>query len=460
MTVNQTQASATQASTGASHGGHHGRAKGHVAGQDGGGAMGFFALLAVAGAQDEPPADFSKLLVPQEVDAKTSRAKKGAQDVPDAVDLAGLLAHTAHTAPAAPAAQMTAAAQVQTQVQAAAQPGEQAAASGVALAGSPAVAWAAPDARSQAVSDRTLVETVQQASSEAPDAGRQAPATVVQGGRDAFSRLGWVEAGPVMSTAGYLSSIGRGADAAGLADGTKDLSAGVAASPGLAARPRGQAALEGRAGRGAPAGTESLQWAPAAAVVQAAAAEAGAGSSDASSTPQERAALPGAILRETQERPFHAEQAAAVDVAAPADPAQLQASAEELLAQQVSYLVAQKTQTAELRLDSLGGQPVEVSIALSGNEAHVEFRSDHAQAREMLNDAAPQLADLLRAEGIVLGGVSVGTSGHGRSQHQPTAPSEAPAGERGGSKPQETAPAAPIVRRPTATAGRSLDLFV
>ncbi len=98
----------------------------------------------------------------------------------------------------------------------------------------------------------------------------------------------------------------------------------------------------------------------------------------------------------------------AVDAgAAFADPAQ--AAAEELVADQVTYWVNQKTQNAELTLHR-EGQPVEVSVSLSGNEAHVSFRSDQAETREMLDRSMTQLGDLLRGEGLVLSGMSVGTS--------------------------------------------------
>ncbi|MFY3384880.1 flagellar hook-length control protein FliK [Paracidovorax sp. MALMAid1276] len=97
-----------------------------------------------------------------------------------------------------------------------------------------------------------------------------------------------------------------------------------------------------------------------------------------------------------------------VDAAAMfADPSQ--AAAEESVAEQVTYWVNQKTQNAELTLQE-GGQPVEVSVSLQGHEAHVSFRSDQAETRAMLDRSMAQLSDLLRSEGLVLSGMSVGTS--------------------------------------------------
>ncbi|WP_242421914.1 flagellar hook-length control protein FliK [Acidovorax sp. GW101-3H11] len=85
------------------------------------------------------------------------------------------------------------------------------------------------------------------------------------------------------------------------------------------------------------------------------------------------------------------------------------AGSEEQVADQVAYWVNQKTQNAELTLNR-DGQPVEVSVSLSGNEAHVTFRSDQAQTRELLDQSMAQLRELLRGEGLVLSGMSVGTS--------------------------------------------------
>jgi flagellar hook-length control protein FliK len=86
-----------------------------------------------------------------------------------------------------------------------------------------------------------------------------------------------------------------------------------------------------------------------------------------------------------------------------------QAGIEEQLAEQVTYWANQNTQNAELTLDR-DGQSLAVSVALSGNEAHVTFRSDQEHTREMLDQSMAQLSDLLRGEGLVLSGMTVGTS--------------------------------------------------
>ena len=101
------------------------------------------------------------------------------------------------------------------------------------------------------------------------------------------------------------------------------------------------------------------------------------------------------------EVPLPAGEAASLDVMAPF-------SAEEALAEQVTYWVNQKVQSAEMTV-SRDGQPVEVSVTLSGNEAQVAFRSDQEQTRQLLDASMAQLSEMLRGQGLVLSGASVGT---------------------------------------------------
>lgn len=85
-------------------------------------------------------------------------------------------------------------------------------------------------------------------------------------------------------------------------------------------------------------------------------------------------------------------------------------------ANQVAMWVSQNVQSAELKLDAQGADPVEVSISLSGGEAQVQFRSDVAETRDMLSRAVADLDTSLQREGLVLSGVSVGTSAQGQDK--------------------------------------------
>lgn len=130
---------------------------------------------------------------------------------------------------------------------------------------------------------------------------------------------------------------------------------------------------------------------------------------------------------------------------------------ESFVAEQISYWISNDVQNAEMKLDGIGDAPVGVSISMHGNEAHVTFRTDELQAREALENASLHLKDLLQREGLVLAGVSVGTSGAGDSGGQEHKP-------RHGAKAATVVSAAveSIGRRPvqSGAAGRALDLFV
>lgn len=110
------------------------------------------------------------------------------------------------------------------------------------------------------------------------------------------------------------------------------------------------------------------------------------------------------------------------------DPAM--ASAEDAVAEQVTYWVHQNFQNARLTVKQ-DGQSVEVSVSLTGNEAHVAFGSDEVLTRELLDGGVTQLRDMLRQEGLVLSGVTVGESGRrqgdeeGRSANPKNAPKHA-----------------------------------
>lgn len=139
-----------------------------------------------------------------------------------------------------------------------------------------------------------------------------------------------------------------------------------------------------------------------------------------------------------------------------ADPSMI--SPEQMVADTVGYWVSQGIQKAELKLDGFGSDPVQVSISLNGDEAHIEFRTDQPEIRQILEGAASQLKDLLSNEGLVLSGVSVGGSGPGGN-----ADSQDQRGQQSARQAtvltKEVAPAE-ARQRANPSIGRALDLFV
>jgi flagellar hook-length control protein FliK len=129
------------------------------------------------------------------------------------------------------------------------------------------------------------------------------------------------------------------------------------------------------------------------------------------------------------------------------------------VAEQVSYWVSRGTQNAELELDGLGEGPVKVSISLHGQEARVDFRADQIQTRQMLEGSVSHLRELLQREGLVLSGVSIGSSGsEGAAGRQPQS-------RQGGRQTSVALAELPSTvagqgARSTSLTGRSVDLFV
>lgn len=137
--------------------------------------------------------------------------------------------------------------------------------------------------------------------------------------------------------------------------------------------------------------------------------------------------------------------------------AQSAAPLEAYVAEQVSYWIAQDVQSAELTLDGMGASPVEVSISMQGNEAQVAFRTDELHARAAIENASEQLKASLQRQGVMLTGMSVGTShggdasGQGRRQRQE--------GRQAVVTGLAPAPSEAALRQPMAQ-GRAVDLFV
>jgi flagellar hook-length control protein FliK len=127
----------------------------------------------------------------------------------------------------------------------------------------------------------------------------------------------------------------------------------------------------------------------------------------------------------------------------------------------MSYWVSREVQNAQLRLDGFGADGVEINITLQGKEAQVDFRTDLPEAREALEGASAQLKDMLSREGLVLSGLSVGTSAQGQTSaqqrrdqtpvRQTRVSAVAAANEPNGLQP---------LLVPRRTDGRALDLFV
>lgn len=129
------------------------------------------------------------------------------------------------------------------------------------------------------------------------------------------------------------------------------------------------------------------------------------------------------------------------------------------LSEQVAFWVQQKTQRAEMTIDRQG-RPVQVQVTITGSEAHVTFRSNEQQTRDMLDAGTAQLREMLEQQGLNLASVTVQSGdagGQGASARQDSSGRQA--NGRGDEGQRQTAVVSADLRaRPDAS--RSVDLFV
>ena len=83
---------------------------------------------------------------------------------------------------------------------------------------------------------------------------------------------------------------------------------------------------------------------------------------------------------------------------------------EQEISEQVAFWVHQASQNAALTVEHEGA-PIKVQVQLQGQEAHVRFAADDAQARDWLGSGEQQLRELLQAQGLQLAGVSISAGG-------------------------------------------------
>ena len=77
------------------------------------------------------------------------------------------------------------------------------------------------------------------------------------------------------------------------------------------------------------------------------------------------------------------------------------------LGAQMSVLVRDGIEHAQLKLNPAEMGPIEVRISVDGSQAQVDFSAAHAQTRQALQDAVPALATALREQGLTLTGGGV-----------------------------------------------------
>lgn len=128
--------------------------------------------------------------------------------------------------------------------------------------------------------------------------------------------------------------------------------------------------------------------------------------------------------------------------------------------EKVVWLAKNDQQSAQININPPQLGPVQITINLSGDQASLAFASPHAEVRQAIESAMPQLKDMLSAAGINLGQSNVGAN---LSQNTPENPFQSANGTRftgenailPGNEKEATAGAGHVLQR-----GRGLvDLF-
>lgn len=99
-------------------------------------------------------------------------------------------------------------------------------------------------------------------------------------------------------------------------------------------------------------------------------------------------------------------QAPALPVTAVAVPLR-QAGWDQALGEQVQWLVGNKAQGAEIRLNPAHLGPMEVRIQIQQDQANISFTAQHGPVREALEAAIPRLREMLGDSGLQLNNVTV-----------------------------------------------------
>jgi flagellar hook-length control protein FliK len=150
---------------------------------------------------------------------------------------------------------------------------------------------------------------------------------------------------------------------------------------------------------------------------------------------------------------------AAANPAAPVDAAVATPLASPEFAQafavQVSVLLRDGVQRAELHLNPAEMGPVSVHIVVDGTQARIDFGADALATRQAIEAGLPELASALRDAGMTLQGG--GVSQHARDPHEGAGPGDGSAASRASWRDDDPRPATVVHQRTVAAGG--VDLY-
>jgi flagellar hook-length control protein FliK len=115
------------------------------------------------------------------------------------------------------------------------------------------------------------------------------------------------------------------------------------------------------------------------------------------------------------------------------------------LGSQLSVMVRNGVEHAQLKLNPAEMGPIEVRISLDGTQAQVDFSAANAATRQALQEAVPALASALRESGLTLSGGGVFEQAR-EQRGDPRQDGARPRGDSPGGAPALAAGAAPAAR--------------
>jgi flagellar hook-length control protein FliK len=97
-----------------------------------------------------------------------------------------------------------------------------------------------------------------------------------------------------------------------------------------------------------------------------------------------------------------------------------QAGWDQALGEQVQWMVGNKLQGAEMRLNPAHLGPMEVRIQIQNDQANINFSAQHGVVREALEAAIPRLREMLGESGLQLNNVTVSDQSLAEQRHHET----------------------------------------
>lgn len=107
-----------------------------------------------------------------------------------------------------------------------------------------------------------------------------------------------------------------------------------------------------------------------------------------------------------------------------------QAGWDRALGEQVQWMVGNRLQGAEIRLNPAHLGPMEVRIQMQNDQANITFTAQHGVAREALEAAIPRLREMLGESGLQLNQVTVSDQSLAEQRRQDTQAFQAHGGDR------------------------------